>query len=274
MASTLLSLLNSSNQAANAQGLAMARLSSGARINSAKDDAAGLAIASQMVTQMGSSSQASGNISAGLSLTDVAGAALGQTNDALQRMRELAVQAANGTNNSSDLQAIQKEFSQLSQSLDQVSSQTQFNGQNLLDGSFSASLQTGPNAGDTYQLSLGGVSSQALGLANADVSSSSNASSALSAIDQALANVGSQQGSIGASQAALNAAAQNQSVTYDNLAAAQSQISDTDYASTSGSLAQAGVSQEVSLKMLALYDANQANVLSVFPGALGLKTQA
>jgi flagellin len=274
MASNPVSLLNSANQSINAQGLAIARLSSGVRINSSKDDAAGLAIATQLATQMGSNSQAVSNISSGLALTDIAGAALGQTSDTLQRMRELAVQASNGTNNSSDVQAIQKEFSQLSQSLDQASSQTQYNGQNLLDGSFNATLQTGPNAGDTQQLVWGSVSTQALGLANVDVSSSANASSALGAIDQALSTVGAQQSSIGASQASLNAAANNLSVTYDNLASAQGQINDTDYASESASLAQSNASQEISLKMLAIYNANQTNVLSVFPGGLSLTTKA
>ena len=274
MDKSLLSLINSSNQATNAQGLAIARLSSGARINSAKDDPAGLAIASRMVTQLGANSQASANISSGLAVTDIAGAAMGQISDTLQRMRELAVHAANGTNSSSDLQAIQKEFSQLSQGLDQVSSQTQFNGQRLLDGTFNASLQAGPNAGDTQQLSIASVSSQSLGLANIDVTSASDANNALNAIDQALSSVGSQQATIGASQASLDAAAKSLSVTYENLASAQSQLSSTDFASTLGSLAKSTVSQDVSLKILAIYDSNQTNVQSVFPGGLGLSIQA
>lgn len=274
MASNPVSLLNSANQSITAQGLAMARLSSGARINASKDDAAGLATATRLATQLGGSSQAASNISSGLALTDIAGAALGQTSDTLQRMRELAVQASNGTNNSSDLQAIQKEFTQLSQSLDQTSSQAQYNGQNLLDGSFNATLQTGPNTGDTQQLAWGSVSTQALGLSNVDVSSSANASSALGAIDQALSTVDAQQSSLGASQASLNAAANNLSVTYDNLASAQGQINDTDYAKESGSLAQSSVNQAMSLKMLAIYNAGQTNVLSVFPGGLSLTTKA
>jgi len=274
MANEMLSLLNASNKAANAQGLAMARLGSGVRINSAKDDPAGLAIASQMATQMGASSQAFTNVSTGLSMTDVAGAALGQSSDILQRMRELAVQASNGTNNSSDLESIQKEFSQLSQSLDSVSAQTQFNGQNLLAGNFNAALQVGPNPGDTQQVSFASTSTQALGLAHASVDSTANASDALNTIDQALATISSQQATIGATQASLNARANNLAITYENLAAAQSQLSSTDYASTSGALAQSNVSQGVSLKMLSIYDANQANVLSLFPGTQGLIVKA
>jgi flagellin len=183
------------------------------------------------------------------------------------------VQASNGAYSSSDLQAIQKEFSQLSQSLDQVSSQTQFNGQKLLDGSLNASLQTGPNTGDTQQLSLGSVSSHSLGLANTDVTSASNASNALNAIDQALSSVGSQQATIGASHASLQAATKSLAITYENLASTQSQLSSTDIASTSGTLAQSALNLDVSLKMLAIYDSNQANVQSVFPGTQGLIAQ-
>ena len=245
------------------------RLSTGLRINSAADDAAGLAIASQMTAQLGADDQARRNIGASLSLAETAGSALGQVSDTLQRMRELAVQAANGTNSPSDRQALQEEFSQLGQSIDQLSAQTQFNGQNLLAGNFTAQVQSGPNAGDSQLLALGNASSAGLGIAGLDVTTAAGAASALSSIDQAISNVGSQQSAIGAVQAGLTSATANLSGTYENLAAAKSRIADTDYAGESTNLVQAQVQRQAALKALSLYNANQAAVLGLLPTPKG-----
>ena len=128
----------------------MQRLSSGLRINSAKDDAAGLSIAERMTSQIRGSTQAARNANDGISLAQVAEGALGSASNSLQRIRELAVQSANATNSASDRSALNAEVSQLTSELDRIAQSTQFNGQNILDGSFtSAAFQVGANANQT-----------------------------------------------------------------------------------------------------------------------------
>ena len=139
-----------------ALGTAIERLSSGLRINSAKDDAAGFAIAERFLSNIRGLSQVARDTSDGVSLAQTAQGALSATNDSLQRMRELAVQAGNGTLSSADREKLQKEFEQLSGEVDRVAKSTAFNGQKLLDGSFSAAtFQVGPSAGD--YLIVGGM---------------------------------------------------------------------------------------------------------------------
>ncbi len=258
-----LSLLNSLDNSQNTQFTTFQRLGSGSRINSAKDDAAGLAIAAGMASQLGGDYQAMRNVTDSLSLTDTAGGALSQVSDTLQRMRELTVQAANGTNRASDLQAIQGEINQLAQGLDQMAGNTQFNGQNLLDGTFSGQVQAGANQGDTQTLSLGSASSQSLGISNLDVTNQANATNALNLLDNAINNVGAQQATIGATQAALSSTLADLSNTYENIAGAKSRISDTDYAKESSNLAQNNVQAEVSLKALSIYNSMQKDVLNL-----------
>ena len=139
-----------------ALGTAIERLSSGLRINSAKDDAAGFAIAERFLSNIRGLSQVARDTSDGVSLAQTAQGALSATNDSLQRMRELAVQAGNGTLSSADREKLQKEFDQLSGEIDRVAKTTAFNGQKLLDGSFSAAtFQVGPSAGDN--VTVGGM---------------------------------------------------------------------------------------------------------------------
>ncbi|TSA49613.1 MAG: flagellin FliC [Nitrosomonadales bacterium] len=252
------------SSAQDAQSTTLKRLSSGSRINSAKDDAAGLAVAVALASQLGGTSQAIRNISDGLSLTDTAAGAAGQVTDTLQRMRELTVQAANGTNSASDLQNIQGEINQLGQSINQIAGNTEFNGQKLLDGSFGGQqLQTGPNPGNTQTVALGNVSSQALGIANLDVTSQANAASALNSLDNAINSVNALQTSIGATQAGLTSSLANLSNTYENLAAARSRINDTDYAKESANLARNNVQTQSATRALSVYNATQSNVLNL-----------
>lgn len=251
--------LKNLDTAQNSSQSALQRLSSGLRINSAKDNAAGLAIATGMASQLGGDRQALRNISDGLSLTETAGGALSQVSDSLQRMRELAVQAANGTNSPSDLQAIQAEFGQLSQNIGQITGTTQFNGQNLLDGTFSAQIQSGANPGETQALALGSATPQSLGIGGQDLTSQSNATAALGALDNAIASVSSQQANIGAAQAGLNSTLANLSNTYENLASAKSRIADTDFAAESAGLAQSSVQQQAANKALSAYNSTQAS---------------
>jgi flagellin len=133
--------------------LALQRLSSGLRINSAKDDAAGLAISERMTTQIRGLNQAARNANDGISLAQTGEGALGEIGNNLQRMRELAVQSANATNSASDRASLQAEVSQLTAEITRVASQTQFNGLNLLDGTFtSQTFQVGANANQTISL--------------------------------------------------------------------------------------------------------------------------
>ena len=139
------------------------RLSSGLRINSAKDDAAGLAISDRMTSQIRGYNQATRNANDGISLAQTAEGALGATTDLLQRIRELAIQSANSTNSSSDRASLQAEVNQLKQEIDRVSSQTEFNGLKLLDGTFSAqAFQVGANANQTILVSMDGSSTSDL----------------------------------------------------------------------------------------------------------------
>src|SRR5882672_4939494 len=153
--------LNSS-QAAQAQ--AIQRLSSGLRINSAKDDAAGLAISDRFTTQIRGLTQASRNANDGISLAQTAEGALSQVGENLQRIRELALQSANATNSSSDRAALNSEVTQLLSEVSRVATQTQFNGLNLLDGTFSAAqFQVGANANQIISVSVAGATTDSLG---------------------------------------------------------------------------------------------------------------
>jgi flagellin len=140
------------------------RLSTGFRINSAQDDAAGLAIADRMTSQIRGMDQAARNANDGISLAQVAEGAMEETTNMLQRMRELAIQSANGSNSDTDRKSIQAEITQLTLEMDQVAANTQFNGQKLLDGSFTnGSFQVGANANETINFSIGAMNSKALG---------------------------------------------------------------------------------------------------------------
>lgn len=140
------------------------RLSSGLRINSAKDDAAGLSISERMTSQIRGMNQAVRNANDGISLAQVAEGAMQESTNILQRMRELSIQSANSTNNSTDRESIQSEVSQLKSEIDRIALNTQFNGQRVLDGSFSsASFQVGANANQTINFSIGSVKASAIG---------------------------------------------------------------------------------------------------------------
>lgn len=260
---------NSLNSAQSALAVSLARLSTAQRINSAKDDAAGLAIASGMEAQLRASSQAMRNIQDGLSLTATAEGALGQAGEALQRMRELTLQAANGTNSASDRRAIQAEIDQLSQGLGQLAETASFNGRKLLDGNFTAQLQAGTSAGDVRTLALGDASPGTLGIAGVDVTSQQGANDAIQALDAALGRVNGMRAEIGAAQAGLNSTLANLTGTYENLAAAKSRIVDTDYAQETGNLSRNSVLQQAATQALKLYNANQASVLNIIQPTRG-----
>ena len=245
----------------------MQRISSAKRVNSAADDAAGLAAINAMSSQMSGQQQAIGNMTTGLSVTDTAGSALSQVGESLQRIRELTVQAGNASLSASDRQSIQDEINGLGQGLDGIAGNTQFNGQVLLDGSFSGQIQTGPNSGDVLAVSLGNVSSTALGVAGLDVSSSSNASSALDKIDKAIDSVSTMQSSVAGTAAGLNSSLSNLSDSYQHLAESRSRIQDTDFAQSGSDLNKAKIQNQVAAYASKLYqDTQNAATLSLLDG--------
>jgi flagellin len=185
--------LNSSQAATNQ---ALERLSSGLRINSAKDDAAGLAISTRFQSQINGLNVAIRNVGDGVSLSQTAEGALGAMTDSLQRIRELALQSANGTNSDADRQALNSETQQLISEISRAGSQTNFNGLNLLDGSFSSVFQVGANAGETISVKIGKLTSDTLGVSSKSGVSAIATSSALSGGDLVINGV-----SIGASRA-------------------------------------------------------------------------
>lgn len=160
---------------------ALQRLSSGLRINSAKDDAAGLAISTRFTSQIKGLNVAVRNAGDGIALAQTAEGALGSINDSLQRIRELAVQSANATNSDVDRDALQSEVDQLVAEISRTAEETDFNGRNLLDGSFSATFQVGANAGQTVDVSIAELTADKLGASDASGVSANG-------VDKALAN--------------------------------------------------------------------------------------
>jgi flagellin len=259
----MLASINSTSSLATAQSnllTAIQQIGSGNSLNSPADNPAAYAQSVSYSVQLSGAAQSMNNIQNNLSLLDTAGGGLSQVTQNLQDMRTLAVQAGDPALGASDLQAIQNQISQIGQGIDQVAGSTQFNGQNLLDGSFSQTLQSG-----AQPLSLGNASSGALGVSGLDVTTPAGQTNALAAIDSALQQTNGQQGNIGAAQAGLNADLSNLSNSSLNLAAANSRVSNTDYASASSNLAEANVQQQVALKVQAMYNAQQSNVLNLLP---------
>ncbi len=197
--------LNSSQAATNQ---ALERLSSGLRINSAKDDAAGLAISTRFQSQINGLNVAIRNVGDGVSLSQTAEGALGAMTDSLQRIRELALQSANGTNSDADREALNAETQQLIAEISRAGSQTNFNGLNLLDGSFASVFQVGANSGETISVSIGKLTADTLGVSTKSGVTTTATDSALSAGDLVINGV-----TIGASRAS------DDSASTDNIAA-------------------------------------------------------
>ena len=249
------SLANTSVQ----MSTALQRLSTGLRINSAKDDAAGLAISERLTTQVRGYNQAIRNAGDGISLAQTAEGGMEAITNSMQRMRELAVQAANYSNTTADRAAINAEFSQLKTEIDRVSTQTKFNTKSLLDGSFTAAdFQVGPNSGEIITVSaITNLGATALGITAAvDVTTAANASSALSTIDTALNTVTTARANLGASINRFEQTVSNLRVTVENLSAARSRIQDADFAAETAALTRVQILQQSGMAVL-----SQANAI-------------
>jgi flagellin len=234
------------------------RLSSGKRINSAKDDAAGLQISSRLTSQINGLNQASRNANDGISLAQTAEGALDEYTNNLQRMRTLAVQSANGSNSDADRTALDAEFSELELELTRISSQTTFAGENLLDATFtSKAFQIGADGGQTITISVAQDfdASSMLGAAATTISSATGASTAIANVDAALVKVNTTRADLGAKQNRFSSVIRSNDNTAQNLSASRSRVLDTDYAAESAALAKSSVLQQASSSMLA--QANQ-----------------
>jgi flagellin len=251
--------LNSQRQLANStDSLAtnFERLSSGKRINSAKDDAAGLQISSRLTSQINGLNQASRNANDGISLAQTAEGALDEYTNTLQRLRTLSVQSLNGSNSDADRTALDSEFSELELELTRISTDTGFAGENLLDGSYTSKFfQVGADAGQRIEVSIGQNFAAASVLSTVGISAASAASRALVAIDTALATVNSTRADLGAKQNRFASVVRSNENTSQNLSASRSRIQDTDYAAESAALARSTVLQQASSSLLA--QANQ-----------------
>ena len=247
-----------------AQAKSTEKLSSGYRINRAGDDAAGLSISEKMRSQIRGLNKASSNAQDGVSLIQVAEGALNEVHSILQRMNELATQAANDTNTTVDRGAIQKEIDQLSSEITRIKSTTQFNTMNLLDGTFTGkNLQVGSLSGQAISISISNMSASAIGVSGLNVSSFSSAGSAMDAIQAAIDQVSKQRSYLGALQNRLEHTIANLDNISENTSAAESRIRDVDMAeemveySKNNILAQAGQS------MLAQANQSTQGVLSI-----------
>jgi flagellin len=235
-----------------------ARLSSGLRIATAADDAAGLGISERLRAQIRSLDQAGRNAQDGVSLVQTAEGALGEVSGNLTRLRELAVQAANGTLNTGDRAALDSEFQALIAEIDRVATQTDFNGINLFDGSTATvSIQVGTESGETIDITLDDATESGLGLdgGSFDLTTVSNASSALATIDTAIDSISTLRGDLGAQQNRLQSSFRSIVSTRENLSAAESRIRDVDIAAETADLTRNTILQQAAVSVLA-----QANV--------------
>jgi flagellin len=233
------------------------KLSSGYRINRAGDDAAGLSISEKMRSQIRGLNKAASNAQDGISLIQVAEGALNESHSILQRMNELATQAANDTNTETDRNSIQAEIDQLTSELDRIQSTTQFNTQNLLDGSFTGkNLQVGSLCGQSISISIKSMDSTTLNVSGMSVTSFTGAGEAMSKIQAAIDQVSSQRSKLGALQNRLEHTINNLNTTSENTSSAESRIRDTDMADEMVVYSKNNILSQAGQSMLA--QANQA----------------
>jgi flagellin len=254
---------NNSRVAERSQSQAMERLSSGKRINSAKDDAAGLAIATRMDANVRGLNQAVRNANDGISLAQTAEGAMGGISNILVRMRELAVQSANGTNSTTDRGAIQTEVTALLAQIGDIATRTTFNGTALLGGSASIDIQTGTASGETVNIAIGNLTATGLAVGAVDLSTAGGAGTALGLLDTAIQTVATQRANLGAQQNRLESTVDNLTSTVTNLSAAKSRIEDTDFSAESTKLAAAGILAQASTAMLAQANQSQQGVMNL-----------
>ncbi len=266
------------NTATNTASLSttMARLSSGLRVNSAKDDAAGLAIADRMNTQVRGMNVAIRNASDGISMAQVAEGGLSGINDMLQRMRELAVQASNSTNQSNDIAKLDKEYQELGKEVTRMIDATQFNGDSILKTTASYVFQVGANTGTENQITIGSAA-LATNVANLTAVTNGGGSSALNsaasantaviaALDNALTVVNDNRANLGAVQSRFENTISYLRTAVENQSAARGRIMDADFAAETANLSRTQILQQAGTAMIAQANQLPQNVLKLLQG--------
>jgi flagellin len=239
------------------------RLSSGFRINSAADDAAGLQITDRLTTQVQGLNQAARNANDAISLTQTAEGALGEVTTSLQRIRTLAVQSQNGINTEADRTALQTEVTALKNEISRIASDTQFGSLDILTGGFSSKFLIGANGDQTISVNLsragatgaGGFGAEGLDIGDTNVSTFADASAALTQISQAISSVGGARANLGALQNRFQSTIRNLTNISENVSGARGRIRDTDFASETAELTRNQIIQQASLTVLS--QANQ-----------------
>jgi flagellin len=237
----------------------MERLSSGLRVNSAKDDAAGLAIADRMNAQIKGTNVAIRNANDGISLAQTAEGALATVTDALQRMRELAVQAQNGTNGTTDRANLDTEYQALSSEITRIAAQTKFNGVAIVGAGAGANVfQVGANNGDTLTITTTAVTTVA-----GDLTTAANASTAVAALDTKLDAITTNRATYGAAINRFGFAISNLGITAENQTASRGRIMDADFASETANLSRANILQQAGTAMVAQANSQPQGVLAL-----------
>ena len=251
--------------------VSMQRLSSGLRVNSAKDDAAGLAIAERMTTQVRGMNVAIRNANDGISMSQTAEGAMGKVADSLQRMRELSVQAANATNSNSDKDSLDKEFGELAKEIQRVLGGTSFNGKNVLGseaGSFQFQIGANTTSNDTIDIITADLTADATlttvagtdntGSGRAVIDNTADATTiqgVINSIDAAITTVNGERALMGASQSRFDSVISNLQISVENQSTAKSRIMDTDFAAETANLSRSQILQQAGNAMVA--QANQ-----------------
>ncbi|MBP0600993.1 flagellin N-terminal helical domain-containing protein [Aeromonas sanarellii] len=269
------------------------RLASGLRINSAKDDAAGLQISNRLTSQVNGLDQGNRNANDGISLAQTAEGAMDEVTGMLQRMRTLAQQSANGSNSAKDREALQKEVDQLGAEINRISTATTFAGTKLLDGSFGGTFQVGADANQTIGFSLSqadgfsisgiaaaaattiATTAAAVGISTIfvggsaggiSISSQSNAQNVLAAVDSMLGVVDSKRAELGAVQNRLDSTIRNQANISENVSAARSRIRDADFATETANMTKQNILQQAASSILAQANQRPQSALSLLQG--------
>lgn len=249
---------------------AFERLSSGLRINSAKDDAAGLQISDRMTSQIQGLDQAVRNANDGISLAQTIEGAMGEITGSLQRIRTLAIQSQNGINSQEDRNALQKEVSALKFEISRIAQTTQFAGVNVLQGDFSARFLVGANAGQIISVNVeqaGGYGTSGLfGAFNLTVATTGEASASLDQIDAAIEIINSKRADLGAVQNRFQSNIRNLMNVSENVSAARSRITDTDFAAETASLTRLQIIQQASTTILSQANQRPQAALSLLQG--------
>ena len=247
-----------------AQSKSTEKLASGYKINRAADDAAGLAISEKMRYAVRGLNRASLNAQDGISCVQIAEGALNETHSILQRMNELATQASNDPNTSSDRDKIQQEINQLTSEINRIQSTTQFNTMNLLDGSFTGKkLQVGMLAGQSISISISNMNASSIGVSGLEMSSYSKANIAMSKIQKAIDSVSVQRSKLGAIQNRLEHTIANLDNAAENTQSAESRIRDTDMASAMVEYSKNNILAQAGQSMLAQANQSTQGVLSL-----------